>query len=198
MRPTRAVSFRSGYRWRPATSKLPVRSSIIAALLLAAALPGAAGDDLRTATTKIDAVVSDRLRAGTRVDLSTGELNAWAQTQLPAGVRNAAVRISSPGVATGAAMIDIGKVLRAHGHQPVWPLSRLIEGEHPISVRVHIRSAGGSARVDVERAEISGLEIDGRTLDLLIQCVLLPLYPNAAVGRSFLCIAPRRAPVQSP
>jgi hypothetical protein len=39
--------------------------------------------------------------------------------------------------------------------------------------------------VDVERAEISGLEIDGKTLDLLIQHVLLPLYPNAAVGRPF-------------
>jgi hypothetical protein len=39
--------------------------------------------------------------------------------------------------------------------------------------------------VDVQKVEISGMEIDGRTLDFLIQNVLLPLYPDAAVGRPF-------------
>jgi hypothetical protein len=33
--------------------------------------------------------------------------------------------------------------------------------------------------------EISGVVIDGSTLDFLIQNVLLPLYPDAAVGRPF-------------
>jgi len=153
---------------------------------LAAALPAAAaGGDLGTATKKIDAIASDRLPAGTRVDLSPRELNAWVQSQLPAGVREATVRVDSAGVATGRAMVDFVKVCRSHGIQPGWPLSRLLEGEHPVAVTAAIRSAAGSATVDVKRAEISGLEIDGRTLDLLIQYVLLPLYPNATVGRPF-------------
>jgi hypothetical protein len=158
----------------------------MAALLVAAALPcGAAGDDLLTATKKVDAIKGGQLRAGARVYLSPRELNAWVRSQLPDGVRDATVRIAAPGVATGSAMVDVAKVCRAQGIQPGWALSKLLEGEHPVSVTVGIRSADGSATVDVKRAEISGLEIDGRTLDLLIQYVLLPLYPNAAVGRPF-------------
>jgi len=52
-------------------------------------------------------------------------------------------------------------------------------------VTARVRSGGGRAQVDVERVEISGVTIDGGTLDFLIQNVLLPLYPTAAVGRSF-------------
>jgi hypothetical protein len=32
---------------------------------------------------------------------------------------------------------------------------------------------------------ISGLEIDGKTLDFLIRNFLLEMYPDAAVGRQF-------------
>jgi len=35
----------------------------------------------------------------------------------------------------------------------------------------------------VEKASISGLEIDGKTLDFIIQNFLLPFYPDAMVGR---------------
>jgi hypothetical protein len=64
-------------------------------------------------------------------------------------------------------------------------MSKLLEGERPVSVTARIRSAGGTATVDVERVEISGIVIDGRTLDFLIENILLPLYPNAVVGRPF-------------
>jgi hypothetical protein len=37
--------------------------------------------------------------------------------------------------------------------------------------------------VDVERASISGVEIDGKTLDFIIQNFILPFYPQAMVGR---------------
>jgi hypothetical protein len=33
--------------------------------------------------------------------------------------------------------------------------------------------------------EISGVTIDGKSLDFLIKSFLLPLYPDAAVGRPF-------------
>jgi hypothetical protein len=60
-----------------------------------------------------------------------------------------------------------------------------LEGERPVSVTARIRSAGGRATVDVQRVEISGIAIDGRTLDFLVQNVLLPQYPNAVLGRPF-------------
>jgi hypothetical protein len=54
-----------------------------------------------------------------------------------------------------------------------------------VSVTARISSSAGKAQVDVQRVEISGVTIDGRTLDFLIQNILLPLYPDAAIGRPF-------------
>jgi len=155
------------------------------ALLGAAAVAGAPLDDLRTATRKIDDIKYDRLDAGSTVDLSLRELNAWVRGQVPAGVRDATLRIDVPGVATGTAMVDLAKVSRSQGFEPGWLLEKLLEGEHPVKVTARIRSAKGSATVDVQRVEISGLEIDGKTLDMLIHSVVLSIYPNAAVGRPF-------------
>ncbi len=163
-----------------------MRIAATAALCLAAALPGGgAADDLQTATTKVDAIKSDQLRAGTRVNLSPRELSAYAQSQVPVGVRAATVQISSPGVATGSAMVDIDKVCRSHGIQPFWGISKLLGGEHPIAVTAVIQSADGTATVVVKRAEISGLPIDARLIDLLVEYVVLPLYPGVTLNRPF-------------
>jgi hypothetical protein len=54
-----------------------------------------------------------------------------------------------------------------------------------VSVTARVRSANGHATVDVQKVEISGVTIDGKTLDFLIQNFLLPIYPDAAVGRPF-------------
>ena len=55
---------------------------------------------------------------------------------------------------------DFGKLRRAQGHPPGWLMSKLLDGERPVRVTVRIRSANGQATVDVERVEISGLQID--------------------------------------
>jgi hypothetical protein len=116
--------------------------------------------------------------------MSVEELNAYAAHELPAGVRNPKLQIIAPGVATGSALVDFGKVQRAQGSQPGW-LSKLLDGERPVTVTVGIRSSGGWAAVDVRRVGVSGLEIEGPTLDFLIRNVLLPMYPNAVVGQRF-------------
>ena len=90
-----------------------------------------------------------------------------------------------PGVAVGTALIDFGKVRRAQGYHPGWLMSKLLDGERPVSVTVRIDSGGGKATVKVQRVEISGLEIDGSTLDFLIQNFLIAMYPDAAVDRPF-------------
>ena len=156
-----------------------------AILLLGLATLGAAPNDYLSAKQKFDSIESGHLKAGSRVELSAGELDAYAEQAVPAGVRNPRLQLVAPGMATGTAMVDFGKLRRAHGYQTGWLMSKLLDGDRPVSVTARIRSAGGQATVDLQRVEISGLAIDGPTLDFLIQNVLLPLYPDAVVGRPF-------------
>lgn len=158
------------------------RWALAAALTVAMA---AAYDYYTSVKQKFDLIESGRLRPGARVEVSAAELNAFAAREAPAGVRNPQIQLTAAGEATGSAMVDFGKLRRAQGYQPGWLMSKLLDGEHPVSVTARIRSGGGRATVDVERVAISGIEIDGRTLDFLIQNFLLVLYPNALVGRPF-------------
>lgn len=153
------------------------------ALLLAGA--ATAFDSYTSAQQKFAQIDSDRLHAGTRVTLLPQELEAYVTHAAPDGVRNPRLELPSPGVAKGTALVDFGKVRRAQGHPPGWLMSMLLDGERPVSVTARIRSGDGRAQVDVQRVEISGVTIDGSTLDFLIQNILLPMYPDAAVGRPF-------------
>ena len=153
--------------------------------VLFGAVLSAAYTDLASCQQKFDLIASERLRPGARVDLSARELNAYVLAEAPPGVRDPKVAVTSPEVATGSAMIDFGKLRRAQGYRPGWLMSKLLDGERPVSVTARIRSDAGRATVDVEKVEISGVTIDGRTLDFLIQNFLLALYPDAAVGRPF-------------
>jgi hypothetical protein len=157
---------------------------------MAASLPlvcalSATTADYQSAQRKIDGIESDRLRPGARVELTPRELNAYAEHNVPAGVSNPQIQVTEPGTATGSALVDFGKLQRSLGYQPGWLLSKLLDGERPVSVTARIHSSGGQATVDVQSVQVSGLKIDGATLDFLIRNVLLPVYPGAVVGRPF-------------
>jgi hypothetical protein len=141
--------------------------------------------DYQSAQRKIDGIESDGLKPGVRVELTPRELNAYAEHYLPEGVRNPQVRVVAPETATGSALVDFGKLQRSLGYQPGWLLSKLLDGERPVSVTARIRSAGGQATVDVQSVQVAGFEIDGATLDFLIRNVVAPVYPGAKVGRAF-------------
>jgi hypothetical protein len=64
-------------------------------------------------------------------------------------------------------------------------LQKLLAGEHPVRVTARIKSGAGRAVVDVEKVEISGVTIDGKMLEYLIQNFLIPQFPEAKVGRPF-------------
>lgn len=145
----------------------------------------AAYTDYASCQHKFELIESDRLRPGSRVDLTSRELNAWAAAEVPPGVRDPRLAITAPGVATGSAVVDFGKLRRAQGHPPGWLMSKLLDGERPVSVTARIQSDSGRATVTVQRVEISGMSIEGSTLNFVIQNFLLPLYPNAAVDRPF-------------
>jgi hypothetical protein len=156
----------------------------ISPVLFAAALT-AAYDHYTSARQKFDQIETGSLRAGTRVTLTPQELDAYVAHEAPAGVRNPHLLLPSPGVATGTALIDFGKLRRAQGKPPGWLMSKLLDGERPVTVTARIRSAGGQATVDVQQVSISGMQIDGQVLDFLIQNFLLAMYPEATVGRPF-------------
>ena len=160
------------------------RSIWVISLLCAGAL-GAAYSDYDSAKQKLDRIESDRLQSGTRVELTAREMTAWAEREAPQGVRTPRILLVAPEVASGSALVDFNKLQRSQGYQPGWLMSKLLTGEHPVSVTARVRSDKGHATVDVQKVDISGVTIDGKTLDFLIQSFLLPLYPDAAVGRPF-------------
>jgi hypothetical protein len=153
-------------------------------LAAAAAITMASGFDFYTsARQKVDLIESGRLRPGARVDLSLGELNAFAVKEAPEGVRNPKLVIAAPDTVSGTAQVDFGKLRRAQGYEPGWLLSKLLDGERPVSATARIHSGGGKVTVEVQRASISGLEIDGKTLEFIVQNFIVPFYPDAMVGR---------------
>jgi len=158
---------------------------ITAIPLLAAAVMCAAEGDYAPIKRKLDSIESDRLPPGARVEFSPAELSAYGEKEAPAGVRNPRIHLGTPEVVTGTALIDFEKVEQTLGQHPGWLMSKLLGGERPVSVTARIRSSDGRATVEVQRVEISGVVIDGRTLDFLIQNLLLPMYPTAVVGRPF-------------
>ena len=64
-------------------------------------------------------------------------------------------------------------------------LRKLLEGGREVAVTTRIRSGGGQATVDLQRVEISGIAIEGPTLDFIIDNYLKPNYPDAKIGQPF-------------
>jgi len=150
--------------------------------LLALGLAGGF-DFYSSARQKVDLIESGRLRPGARVDLSVRELNAFAEKEAPAGVRDPELKFSDPETVSGQALVDFGKLQRAQGYHPGFLMAKLLDGERPVSATVRVHSGAGKVTVEVERAAISGIEIDGRTIEFLIQNFIEPFYPEAVVGR---------------
>jgi hypothetical protein len=140
-------------------------------------------DFYASARQKVDLIESGRLAPGARVDLSLGELNAFAAKEAPAGIRDPRVVLNGDDRVSATAFVDFGKLRRAQGYEPGWLMSKLLDGEHAVSGSARVHSGGGKITVDVERVSISGVAVDGKTLDFIIQNFVIPFYPEAMVGR---------------
>lgn len=158
------------------------------ALLAVPILLFSSGSEYQSAQRKFELIENERLRPGSRVALSQRELNAYAEEELPKivpqGVREPNLVLGA-GTATGSALIDFLKLRSAQGKPPGWLMRQMLQGEHPVTVTARIDSSEGRATVNVERVAISGITIEGRMLDYLIQNYLLPYYPDAKVGQPF-------------
>ncbi len=162
-----------------------MKLSLLWPIILLGSAVGIAADDYASAKQKLLSIQQDRLQPGSRVELTPRELDAYAAHQAPAGVRNPQITITASGIATGTAIVDFNQVRRSLGQRPGWLASKLLEGDRPVSVTARITSSGGRATIDVRKVVISGMGIDGATLEFVIDHVLRPLYPSAAIGRPF-------------
>jgi hypothetical protein len=161
----------------------------LALVLSLAGLASVSQSDYLSAKRKFQALDKQPPKPGTRVTLTSAEINAYVQTELPKvgppGVRNPSVELLNGNTATGRALIDFLKLRSAQGKSTNWLMRKLLEGEREVAVTTQIRSGGGQATVDLQRVEISGIAIEGATLDFIIDNYLKPNYPDAKIGQPF-------------
>jgi len=158
------------------------------AVIAAGLLAGAGVPDSQSAFEKLSAIEAGA-RRGARISFSPSELNAWmreeAKVRVPHGVRNVRLDLTSGG-ATGYADIDFLKVRQAAtGQEAGWLLKNLFAGERPVVVKARFESQNGRARVEVDRVEISGIPIEGRTLDFVVENYVRPTFPDVKVNEWF-------------
>ncbi len=158
-------------------------------LLGCAGLLGATWAEAESAQRKFSAIGNGRIPAGSSVLITAAELNSWvsaeAKAYFPEGLRNPRLEFAD-GEVTGYALMDFVKMRQAAtGEPPGWAAKNLFGGERPVTVTVRIESRDGQARVDVESVEVSGIQIEGRVLDFLIQNYLIPTFPDAKVDQWF-------------
>jgi hypothetical protein len=166
-----------------------LRRTLLAGLTAGLLMLSAATSTADIANRKFASIGKARLPAGTRVDLSAAELDAWAsneaRTYAPGAVRNIRLELAA-GAATGSLMVDFLKLRQAAGEgSPGWLMKNLFAGERPVTVTAHFESRNRRARVVVDRVEVSGVPIEGATLDFLIQNWLKPTFPDVMIDEWF-------------
>lgn len=145
--------------------------------------------DKQSAFQKLGEIESGAARPGSRVSFTRPEIDAWlveeAKVRVPQGLRSPHLELSD-GLVVGSATIDFLKVRQAAGGgDPGWLFKSLLAGERPVVVTARFRSAGGKARADVEKVEISGVAIEGRALEFVIDSYVKPTFPDIKVNQWF-------------
>jgi hypothetical protein len=163
--------------------------AVIVALLSLAGFAGVSQKDYLSAKRKFQAIDKQPPKPGTRVAITSAELNAYVQSELPKvappGIRNPNIEMLNSNTATGRAIIDFLKLRSAQGKSTSWMMRKLLEGEREVAVTARIQSGGGQATVDLDRVEISGITIEGAALDFILENYLKPNYPDAKIGKPF-------------
>ena len=137
---------------------------------------------------KIHLIDSGRARRGSTIVFPQNELNdftRWRLPQLvPQGAREPRIEIGN-GIATGHLLVDFLKMRQANGVETPWLISKMIQGERPLTVHARIDSARGHATVHVDSVELSEVTVSGGALDFLINTFFLPVFPEAKINKPF-------------
>jgi hypothetical protein len=158
-------------------------------VLLAAGSVAATRTDYVNIKRKFKEIEAKQAKPGSRVPISSQEINAYVENELPLvapkGIRRPHVDLHGNNTATGSALINFVQLRSAQGKTTNWLLRKLLEGEHEVKVTTRVTSGNGTATVNVQRVEVGGLPIQGAALDFLINNYLVPNYPDAKIGRPF-------------
>ena len=157
-------------------------------LALAAVLPLRAADPaFERAEKKLDRIESGHARPGSVIVFTPAEMNAWARGRVPQmyqGIRDPSVQLGA-GTETGSAFIDFLKMRQGEGLATSSLIAKLIEGERPLKVYIHLESGHGRATARLTRLEMSGVAVTGAPLDFLVNEFFLHLFPDAKVNQPF-------------
>jgi len=171
------------------TGSTPATSARLFVLTILIARALTAGDRyFESAEAKLDTLENSKAKPGSVIVFSLQEINAWARYKVPEivpqGIRDQRVTLGND-TGTAYALMDFLKMRHAEGKTTGWLMTRLIEGERPVTISIHLQSGGGQAIVDLTRVEISGAVASGAVLEFLIKTFFLPLYPAAHIGEKF-------------
>ncbi len=157
-----------------------------AALLLVLLLPLLAAENARS---RMEAISAGKLRRGAVVIFRSQELLGVGQEELekrmPGVVSDLSLTLGN-GWAAGSGNVDFLRLQRSWtGEDAGFVLRRLLGGVRPVTVRVRLSSAGGRARVDVERVTVSGIVLEGAGLEFLVRAYVRTVFPDAVQGEWF-------------
>ena len=162
---------------------------LAAAGLLTAGVFAANTGASASASKKLAAIASGSAAHSSRIHFSKDEVNAWmrdeAKAIAPRSVTGLRLDLAN-GRATGYARVDFVALRRElTGEQSGWIARNLFSGERDVTVTARFESRNGQARVDVERVDVSGMTVQGRMLDFLIEDYLRPAFPDARINEWF-------------
>lgn len=160
----------------------------LAALAVFVAALHAADPLYERAQSKLDAIAARKVPRGSVVRFTPAEIDGWARVKVPEvvpqGIRGERVQLGE-NTATGYAIADFLKIRQVKAQETNWLFQRLLEGERPLAVTVHLDSGGGRCNVHLDRVQISDAVATGSVLDFLIKTFFRPLYPDAKIDEPF-------------
>src|SRR5580704_1001292 len=137
---------------------------LLTLVLLCAPVITAGDAYVRSALAKIHALEEGKVKPGAIVFFSLQEVNSWAYYMVPQvvpeGIRNQKVTLGND-TGSAYALMDFLKMRHAQGKATNWVMSKMIEGERPVTITIRVQSTGGWCVVDLTRVEISGAVASG-------------------------------------
>lgn len=148
-------------------------------------------DPQKSAELKIKSIEINRWPPGRAIFFSDTELVALGMSELsrdaPGAVSRPSLKLhTGGGIASAVVDFDrLQKLSRTGSSGSNWLMSRLLAGQHEVSVSVEIESAKGLMTVHPTEVDIGGAKASGAMLEFLINHLVTPYYPQAVINRPF-------------
>jgi hypothetical protein len=150
-----------------------------------------AADPQKSAELKIKSIEMNRWPPSRAIFFSESELVTLGMAEISRDAPGAVSRPSlklHPGGGVASAVVDFDKLQKLSASSAGgsnWLMSRLLAGQHDVSVSLEIASANGQMKVHPTEVNIGGAVASGSMLDFLVNRVVMAYYPQAVINRPF-------------